>query len=80
MTTVDGDNVVALDMVTRHDVPAERVLRAALGEGLESVVVIGYDTAGEEYFASSIADDGTVLWLMERHKKMLLDAPESMGG
>lgn len=35
--------------------------------------------AGEEYFASSIADDGTVLWLLERHKKMLFDAPESMG-
>ena len=67
-----GD-VVNLNMVTRLDQPPDRILEAALGE-LESVVVIGYDKDGGEYFASSIADGGTVLWLMERLKRELLDA------
>jgi hypothetical protein len=34
--------------------------------------VLGYDAGGDEYFASSYADGGTVLWLMERLKKRLL--------
>jgi len=39
---------------------------------LKSVLVIGYDEAGEEYFASSIADGGDVLWLLERCKQELM--------
>lgn len=68
------DNVVVLDIVTRLDVPAERVLHKALEAGLESVVIAGYDKDGGEYFASSVADGGTALWLLERCKKTLLDA------
>ena len=71
-----GD-VVALDCVTRLDIPADRVLEAAMGE-LEKVVVIGYDKDGEEYFASSIADGGTTLWLMERSKAKLLAIPDEI--
>ena len=70
------DNLVVLNCVTRLDVPAERILKAALERGLESVVVVGYDAAGEEYFASSLADGGDALWLLERCKKKLLDVPE----
>ena len=66
-----GD-VVNLNMVTRYDIPAERVLCAAAEAGLERVVVMGYDADGQEYFASSIADGGTVLWLAERMKLALL--------
>lgn len=65
--------VVYLDIVTRLDIPAERVLRRALDAGVERVVVLAYDADGNEYFASSIADGGTVLWLMERAKRELLD-------
>ena len=71
-----GD-VVALDCVTRLDISADRVLEAAMGE-LEKVVVIGYDKDGEEYFASSIADGGTTLWLMERSKAKLLAIPDEI--
>lgn len=60
-----------LDVITRLDIPAERVLEQALGK-LEKVVVMGYDKDGEEYFASSMADGGDVLWLMERLKQQLL--------
>lgn len=42
-------------------------------EQLESVVIIGYDTQGNEYFATNLADGGTVLWLLERCKKDLLE-------
>lgn len=66
------NNVVDLDMVTRLDIPAERVLRQAQEIGLEQVVIVGYTKEGEEFFASSIADGGTVLWLFERAKLDLL--------
>jgi len=59
--------------ITRHDIPAERVLQSALESEVDKVVIIGYDKDGEEFMASSIADGGTVLWLMERLKKKLLE-------
>ena len=34
---------------------------------------MGYTKEGDIYFSSSYADGGTVLWLMEICKKMLLD-------
>jgi len=64
--------VVNLETITRLDLPAERILQAALAAGLESAVVIGYDADGDEYFASSLADGGHVLWLLERAKLRLL--------
>lgn len=65
-------NVVVLPVVTRLDLPPERILSAAIGAELKSVVVVGYDKDGEEYFASSLADGGDVVWLMERAKLKLL--------
>ena len=50
----------------------DRVLSAALGK-LDTVVVIGFDAEGEEYFAANESDGGTVLWLLERLKKQLLE-------
>lgn len=64
--------VVNLECVTRLDLPPDRVLKSALGK-LKSVLVIGYDTEGTEYFASSLADGAEALWLMERSKKKLLE-------
>ena len=71
-------NVVTLDIPTRLDVPAERVLRAALEAGIESVVIAGYDAEGGEYFASSLADGGDALWLMERFKMALLQKADEL--
>lgn len=39
---------------------------------MSKVVPIGWDKDGGEYFASTIADGGTVLWLLERLKKQLM--------
>jgi hypothetical protein len=71
-------NVVYLNGITKLDVPAERVLQRALEHGLESVVISGHDKDGNEYFASSVADGGTCLWLIERLKKRLLQIPEDL--
>ncbi len=74
-----GD-VVTLDVVTRLDVPAERVLQAALDAGLESVVIAGYSAEGNEYFVSSIADGGDVIWMLERFKLALLQGAFDVDG
>lgn len=63
--------IIPLNNVTRLDLPPDRILAAATGQ-LESVVLVGYDKDGEIYCASSIADGGTVLWLMEKLKLKLL--------
>lgn len=63
--------VIALNNLTRLDVPAERVLQAALEADLDAVVVIGYDKGGDEHFASSLADGGDVLWLLKRCEQEL---------
>lgn len=65
-------NIIPLNCVTSLDLPADRVLNEAI-EKLDKVVILGYDKEGEEYFASSIADGGSVLWLMERLKLQLLE-------
>lgn len=64
--------VHVLDVVTRLNIPAERILQAAINNELQSCVVLGYGQGGDEYFASSIADGGDVLWLIERAKLALL--------
>lgn len=70
-------DVVLFRGITRLDLPADRVLMDAAENGdLDGVVIIGATKDGGEYFASSIADGGTVLWLMERFKTKLLAVPE----
>jgi hypothetical protein len=64
--------IVELNTITTLDIPAERILRRALDADLDRVLVIGYDTEGNEYFASSVADGGFSLWVMERAKLKLL--------
>lgn len=64
--------VVELPTTTYLDIPVERVIRGAAAAKLQSVVVMGWDENGEIYAASSIADGGRVLWLMEKFKAELL--------
>jgi len=59
-------------MITKLDIPVDKVLEGAKGQ-LEGIVIMGYDHDGNQYFASSYADGGTVLWLMEQCKINLLD-------
>jgi len=61
---------------TTLDLPASRVLTGALELDLQSAVVMGFSKDGQAYFSSSIADGGTVLWLVECLKKKLLSGVE----
>ncbi len=67
-----SDNVIPLGNITKLDIPANRVLEGAIGTLDGGVVVMGWDKDGELYFASSIADGGEVLWLLEKAKSELL--------
>ena len=66
-------NVIELPVITRLDIPPERILKRAKKADLREVVVVGVDNDGEFYFASSVADGGSVLWLFEKAKKELLE-------
>lgn len=57
--------------ITRLNIDPDRILDSAKGQ-LEGVVILGYTRDGDEYFASSYADGGTALWLLERCKAALL--------
>ncbi|MER9436659.1 hypothetical protein NKJ04_17350 [Mesorhizobium sp. M0618] len=65
------DNVVDLNVITTLDLNPDRLLSKAIGQ-LDRVLIIGIDKAGAEYFASSIADGGSVLWDIERAKHNLM--------
>lgn len=79
MTDEEGkkgrSKVIPFNGITRLDLPPDRVLEGAMGE-LDSVVILGYDKEGEEYFASSIADGSDVVWLMRRAELKLLNVTE----
>lgn len=76
------DNVIKfpdiyhMDPYRTDSVPTEKVLEGISANNLETVIVLGYTQDGEEYFASSVADGGTILWLLERLKKKLLEVPD----
>jgi hypothetical protein len=62
-----------LNCITRLDIPADRVLQAALDAGLQAVIIVGWNQDGQLYTASSYADGGDALWLVEKFKKRLLE-------
>lgn len=64
--------ILHFDGVTSLDISADRVLDVAKAAEMQSVIVIGYDADGCEYFASSIADGPEVLWALERAKMRLM--------
>lgn len=65
-------NVVLFNGITRLDIPADRVITAAVGK-LQDVIIVGYDKDGGFYFASSKASGPEVVWLLELAKKILLE-------
>lgn len=65
--------IIPFTGITKLDLPADRVLSQAIGN-LEGVIVIGFDQAGDFYAASSYADGGTALWLLEQCKRRILEA------
>ena len=68
--------VTPIGGVTLLDLSVDMVLDGAKKGGLDGVVILGYREDGEHYFASTYADGGTVLWLLEMCKKQLLEVGE----
>lgn len=64
--------VITFTGITKLDLPPDRILDGAAGK-LDGVLILGWDKDGNEYFASSYADGGTNLWLLERCKLRLLN-------
>ena len=64
-------NLEILPLISTLDFPADRALNGAMGK-LSAAIVIGQRHDGTLIFASSVADGGTALWLMEKAKKELL--------
>jgi len=58
--------------VTYLDIPVEKVLDSAKDQ-LEDVVLLGWHKKGGHlYFASTFADCGEMLWLLEHAKNALM--------
>lgn len=64
--------IIMYNGITRLDLPADRVCDAAAKADLAGVLIVGHHKDGELYFASTYADGGHALWLMELAKKQLL--------
>ena len=70
-------NVIPLGCITKLDQPVDRVLEEAK-EQLTGVIILGWTHDGAAYFASTMADGGEVIWLLEKCKKDLLDTAEEL--
>lgn len=72
MSDDPGSNVVTLNVVTRLDLPVERIWNSAKEGELKTMIVIGEEQDGTFFFASTKADGPEVLWLIEQAKLRLL--------
>ncbi len=68
-----GD-IIDIGCITYLDMPADKIFENAIGK-LDSVVIMGYDKEDKEVFASSLANGGSILWLLEQCKLKLLKVP-----
>lgn len=67
------DNVVHLDVPTLIDLPAKRILTAAIKVDLQEAIVAGYDKNGEFYFAATKSSLPDVLFMLEFAKKRTME-------
>lgn len=64
--------IILLDVNTKLDIPAHRVLGSAISAGVDPVLVIGYDDDGELYVACSSGKIGEILLMIERAKLVII--------
>jgi hypothetical protein len=67
--------VIQFTGITRLDLEPDVVLENLKGK-LKGFVIVGYGVDESEFFASTYADAGVALWLLERLKKQLLEDEE----
>lgn len=75
---VELGNVVHAPIISRVDCSADDTVRKALGE-LDSVVIVGYDRKGNEYYASNVADGANALWHLQRGVHNLMTIVDKSG-
>lgn len=63
--------VIPFGGITKLDLDPDIILENNKGQ-YEGFVIIGWDKEGNERFVGTYADGGTVLWLLERCKKLLI--------
>jgi hypothetical protein len=73
---VTEKNVVYPKLITKMDLPPDRIIEAAIGK-MSEVVICGYNNEGKFYIASSVADGGSILWHLEHAKRTLLAIVDS---
>lgn len=66
--------IIPFGDVTKLDLDPDVILENNKGK-LEGFVILGYTKDGDEYFAGTYADGGTMLWLLERCKLKLVGDP-----
>ena len=59
--------IIPIGGVTKLDLPVDRILENSKGQ-YEGLVLIGFNKDGEVIAASTYADGGMVLWLLEACK------------
>lgn len=72
-------NVIPWNGITRLDTDPAGVIASAAQADLTGVIILGFDSEGAEYFASSYADGGEVVWHLERAKFKLMQIAQDAG-
>lgn len=67
-----SDNIIAFNGVTILDLPVERVIAMALAAGVTEITICGIGDDGADFFASTSADAGVVLYHLARAKHLLM--------
>ena len=65
--------IIPIGGVTKLDLPVDRILENSKGQ-YEGLVLIGFNKDGEVIAASTYADGGTVLWLLEACKTKMMES------
>jgi hypothetical protein len=61
---------------TFGEVPVDKVLEGA--KHLQTVIILGWDAQGNEYFASSSGNEKENAWLAGRYIKLLLEGADGV--
>lgn len=69
--------VIRFPGITKLDLDPDLILQEAVGK-LEGCVIVGFDKDGNDFFASSYADSGDVVYHLERGKWRLMKLEDEL--
>jgi hypothetical protein len=68
--------VVQLDVITKGEVPPQKVVDGIDCENIEHLIVVAFDKNGELEISMSSGEIPINLWMLELAKKRILEASE----